>query len=243
MLGIAALFGAVCLYVIVHRKVPQPVAMMTTEIYPWLGAPLAPPATTSNRRLDLRSPEQKILDAAPKADVHFHPFSAGGPTHFVQGTQMIVRLEIGRSELLEEIDKVNSEFEADKRRGIPMTASLKPYLTCDTSIECLPVGSDIGETFPGFTVWKWLLTPKSSGDHMLAWRLYAVLPGKREVAIADGQDIIQVEYSWRYSIRQWWDGNVIGAIEGLLLVALGAALKAGWDSLQNRRKPTQKAAP
>jgi hypothetical protein len=176
-----------------------------------------------------------MLDAAPKAQAHFHPCDTPGPTTFLEGEQRTVRLEVGRAEFLKILDSLKEEA-ADKYKDVPMTGTLHAYLVCPSSVECPQLPPLGGETFPGYTIFKWQMTPKATGDFVLIWRLAAVLSKDRDVPVLDGEEKIAVRWSWSYSWRKFRDEKGFDVGWGLACGAVWECSYLGFLESSARRR-------
>jgi hypothetical protein len=202
--------------------------------------PLDPPGTSGRSGQIRRSHHPKSYEsriqssgnaelaaAEPHADIHFH-----SPSNMKQGESAEVSLEIGKPELLkleDEARRTASERLTELHDAL-MTVSMKGYLTTDSGLECRIVGNDKGEfsTLSGLGLVQWIITAKTTGDHLIAWNLTAILKtqyGQFEQSLKSGNDHTKVHFSWGYFLRQLRDVKAVEAIY-VLVGAIGAVILA-----------------
>jgi hypothetical protein len=168
----------------------------------------------------------ELAAAEAHADIHFH-----SPLNMTQGESAEVSLEIGKPELLkleDEARRTASERLTELHNAL-MTVSMKGYLTTDSGLECRIVGNDKGEfsTLSGLGLAQWIITAKTTGDHLIAWKLTAILKtqyGPFEQSLRSGNEHTNVNFSWAYFIRQLRDLKAVEAIYVLVGVIGGAIL-------------------
>jgi hypothetical protein len=193
----------------------------------------------------LRASLDAELLSAQKGDARFH-----FPKTMEQGKDYIVTLEIGEPARLNVRDTPSREsMGMHPFHDVPQTTTMKAYLTTDSSIDCKVIGNPNGELsmVGGLTVFQWLVTPRSTGDHTLAWRLSAFLRNSRyltsghlgdgqEIIAIDGEEVIAVEFSSSYRWSQFRDTKAID----VLILLVGFGLRTLWDTLKKLFAATKK---
>ena len=227
------------------RPIPE-----ATNVEGFFPLPIAAPVTTGVHGIRTpKSQERSMaasanveLSAANNADVHLHY-----PAALKQGENGEVSLEIGQADLLKMIDEAKNDAMARLtiNHNVLMTVSMKGYLTTDSTIDHTQVGNQNGQisTLPGYGVIKWMITPKSTGDHKIAWNLIALLRteeyGTFEQAVRDGTEHVTVDFSWTFFFRQFREAK---AIDAMFLLG-GFLLKWVWDLFKKLFKPADRRAP
>ena len=174
----------------------------------------------------------ELAAAETHADIHFH-----WPSNMKQGESAEVSLEIGKPELLkleDEARRMASE-QLTKLHEALMTVSMKGYLATDSGLECRIVGNDKGEfsTLSGHGLVQWIITAKTTGNHLIAWNLTAILKtqyGPFEQPLRSGNEHTNVDFSWAYFFRQLRD---LKAVDGIYLL-IGGLTVAVWKWLRKK---------